>query len=86
MSERLNAWPSLVYEDLAPMVDYVNRLVQVGGKYTLDEPFEASWGNIVLDVTPAVCGRRLFGARESPSRCTTGCSTVTWSSSPIRVR
>lgn len=52
MSERLNAWPSLVYEDLAPMVDYVNRLVQVGGKYTLDEPFEAGWGNIVLDVTP----------------------------------
>ncbi|MFC9531942.1 DUF5996 family protein [Streptomyces sp. NPDC056975] len=52
MSERLNAWPALVYEDLAPMVDYVNRLVQVGGKYTLDEPFEAGWGNIVLDVTP----------------------------------
>jgi hypothetical protein len=44
MSERHNAWPALVYEDLAPMVDYVNRLVQVGGKYTLDEPFEAGWG------------------------------------------
>ena len=52
MSERPNAWPTLVYEDLAPMVDYVNRVVQVAGKYTLDEPFEVGWGNIVLDVTP----------------------------------
>ncbi|MGW3510948.1 DUF5996 family protein [Streptomyces sp. NPDC000994] len=48
----LHAWPVLVYEDLAPMVAYVNRLVQVAGKYTLDEPFEVGWGNIVLDVTP----------------------------------
>ncbi|MFJ3993294.1 DUF5996 family protein [Streptomyces sp. NPDC090032] len=52
MSERRTAWPALVYEDLAPMIDYVNRLIQVGGKYTLDEPFETGWGNIVLDVTP----------------------------------
>lgn len=34
------------------MVAFVNRLVQVGGKYTLDEPFEVGWGNVVLDVTP----------------------------------
>ncbi|MFE7209499.1 DUF5996 family protein [Streptomyces sp. NPDC057611] len=26
--------------------------VQIAGKYTLDEPFEVGWGNIVLDVTP----------------------------------
>jgi hypothetical protein len=52
VSERPTAWPGLVYEDLAPMVAYVNRLVQVAGKYTLDEPFEAGWGNIVLEVTP----------------------------------
>lgn len=52
MSERLHRWPVLVYEDLAPTVTYVNRLVQVAGKYTLDEPFEVGWGNIVLDVTP----------------------------------
>ncbi|MFG2409868.1 DUF5996 family protein [Streptomyces brevispora] len=52
MSERRNAWPPLVYEDLAPLVGYVNRLVQVAGKYTLDEPFEVGWGNVVLDVTP----------------------------------
>jgi len=52
MSERGNAWPPLVYEDLASMVGYVNRVVQVAGKYTLDEPFEVGWGNVVLDVTP----------------------------------
>jgi hypothetical protein len=52
VSERLEAWPVLVHEDLAPMVDYVNRVVQVAGKYTLDAPFEEGWGNIVLDVTP----------------------------------
>jgi hypothetical protein len=46
------AWPALVYEDLAPMVDYVNRLVQVAGKYTLNELFEPGWGDVVLDVTP----------------------------------
>lgn len=51
-TEARRAWPELVHEDLAPMVDYVNRLVQVAGKYTLDEPFEVGWGNIVLDVTP----------------------------------
>jgi hypothetical protein len=34
------------------MVAYLNRLVQVAGKYTIDEPFEVGWGNIVLDVTP----------------------------------
>ncbi|MFI1853318.1 DUF5996 family protein [Streptomyces sp. NPDC020480] len=52
MSTSLHVWPRLVYEDLAPMVAYVNRFVQVGGKYTLDEPFEVGWGNIVLEVTP----------------------------------
>lgn len=52
MNERVNAWPELVYQDLAPMVGYVNRLVQVAGKYTLDGPFEVGWGEIVLDVTP----------------------------------
>ncbi|MEV4876096.1 DUF5996 family protein [Streptomyces cyaneofuscatus] len=34
------------------MVGYVNRVVQVAGKYTLDAPFEVGWGNTVLDVTP----------------------------------
>ncbi|MGM9379387.1 DUF5996 family protein [Streptomyces antibioticus] len=60
MSEHGTAPPDLAYEDLAPMVDYVNRVVQVAGKYTLDEPFEVGWGNIVLDVTPrGLCTRTL---------------------------
>ncbi|MGW4905136.1 hypothetical protein [Streptomyces sp. NPDC004270] len=42
MSDRLNAWPTLVQADLAPMVDYLNRVVQVAGKYTLDEPLVGS--------------------------------------------
>jgi len=52
MSATPRTWPELVYQDLSPMVAFVNRLVQVGGKYTLDEPFEVGWGNVVLDVTP----------------------------------
>ncbi|MET7513082.1 DUF5996 family protein [Streptomyces sp. NPDC005480] len=76
MSERRTAWPELVYEDVAPMVAYVNRLVQVGGKYTLDEPFEAGWGNIVLDVTfpwaadadASAAGSDLRGALPAPRR------------------
>ncbi|GHE67052.1 hypothetical protein GCM10014715_20870 [Streptomyces spiralis] len=60
MSERLDAWPELDHAELAPMVDYVNRIVQVAGKYTLDDPFEAGWGNIVLDVTPRGLGTPTF--------------------------
>ncbi|MDQ0989287.1 DUF5996 family protein [Streptomyces sp. V3I7] len=52
MSERHHVWPALIYDDLAPTIGYVNRVVQVAGKYTLDAPFEVGWGNIVLDVTP----------------------------------
>jgi Family of unknown function (DUF5996) len=52
MSDFVRIWPELVYEDLAPTVAYLNRMVQVAGKYTLDEPFEVGWGNVVLDVTP----------------------------------
>lgn len=52
MSERTHAWPTLNHDELAPMVGYVNRVVQVAGKYTLDAPFEVGWGNTVLDVAP----------------------------------
>ena len=52
MTDSAHAWPELVYAELAPTVAYVNRLVQVAGKYSLDEPFEAGWGNIVFDVSP----------------------------------
>ena len=45
-------WPALPYAELAPTIDYVRRLAQFGGKYTLDQTFEQGWGNIVLDVSP----------------------------------
>lgn len=71
MSERPPAWPTLDHDELAPMVGYVNRVVQVAGTYTLDAPFEVGWGNTVLDVTPGGCGRRRFGSRGWLSPCTT---------------
>ncbi|MFG2436307.1 DUF5996 family protein [Streptomyces sp. NPDC048508] len=52
MSERPEAWPVLDHAELAPMIEYVNRVVQVAGKYSLDDPFEVGWGNIVLEVSP----------------------------------
>ncbi|MFD0031130.1 DUF5996 family protein [Streptomyces sp. NPDC127172] len=52
ISERLNAWPALVHEDPAPMVDYVNRLVQVGASTPWTSPSRPAGGNIVLYVTP----------------------------------
>ncbi|MEU1277762.1 DUF5996 family protein [Streptomyces sp. NPDC005805] len=52
MSESDQPWPEVDHGDLAPTIGYVNRIVQVAGKYTLDAPFEVAWGNIVLDVTP----------------------------------
>ncbi|MDQ0988291.1 hypothetical protein QFZ71_005574 [Streptomyces sp. V2I9] len=52
MSERHGTWPALDHDELAPTIGYVNRITQVAGKYTLGAPFQAGWGNIVLDVTP----------------------------------
>jgi hypothetical protein len=45
-------WPSLPYDEIAPTVDHIHRLAQIGGKYTLDQPFEPNWGNVALSVTP----------------------------------
>lgn len=45
-------WSALPYTALEPTLDYLQRLIQVGAKYTLDQLFEPCWGNIVLDVTP----------------------------------
>jgi hypothetical protein len=50
--EHGNRWPILSYKDLAPTVDHLNRLVQIAGKYTLDQAFEPGWGNVVFAVTP----------------------------------
>lgn len=52
MTPHSEAWPSLPFEALAPTVDHLRRLVQIAGKYTLDQTFETAWGNIVFDVTP----------------------------------
>jgi hypothetical protein len=46
------SWPSLPYDEMAPTVDHLHRLSQIAGKYTLDQPFEAYWGDIALLVTP----------------------------------
>lgn len=46
------SWPVLDFEALAPTVDHLHRLVQIGGKYTIDSPFEPNWGNVMLTVTP----------------------------------
>lgn len=47
-----DSWPSLPYDEMAPTVDHLRRLSQIAGKYTLDQPFEAYWGDITLLVTP----------------------------------
>ena len=44
-------WPALPLDELGGTTDYLRRIVQVGAKYTLSQPFEPSWGNIVLNVT-----------------------------------
>ena len=45
-------WPSLSFDELAPTVEYLHRIAQVGAKYTLDQPFQPNWGNIVMPITP----------------------------------
>ena len=52
MTTSRNQWPALPYAELAPGVDYLRRLVQIAGKYTLDQLFEPAWGNVVFEVTP----------------------------------
>jgi hypothetical protein len=52
VNEHAERWPVLSYDDLAPTVEHLNRLVQIAGKYTLDQPFEPGWGNIVYGITP----------------------------------
>ena len=47
-----DSWPLLPYDEMAPTVDHLHRLSQIAGKYTLDQPFEACWGEIALLITP----------------------------------
>lgn len=46
------SWPPLDYDVLAPTLDHLHRLAQVGGKHTVDTPFEPNWGNAPLNITP----------------------------------
>jgi hypothetical protein len=45
-------WPTLDYDEIRPTVEHLHHLAQVGGKYTLGEPFEPNWGNALMAVTP----------------------------------
>ena len=58
-----DSWPALPGGELAPSVDYLRRLVQIAGKYTLDQLFEPAWGNIVLEVTPRGLSTRTLRVR-----------------------
>jgi Family of unknown function (DUF5996) len=44
-------WPAFTYDEMAPMVQYVRRLSQIAGKYSLSLPYEPLWGNVTLLVT-----------------------------------
>ncbi len=46
------SWPELDYEAIRPTVAYLHRLAQIGGKYTIDQPFEPNWGNVLMPITP----------------------------------
>lgn len=45
-------WPTLDFAEIRPTVDHLHRLAQIAGKYTLDQPFEPNWGNLIMPVTP----------------------------------
>ncbi|HEY8313831.1 MAG TPA: DUF5996 family protein [Candidatus Baltobacteraceae bacterium] len=45
-------WPALPYDEIAPTLEHLHRLAQIGAKYTLDQPFHPNWGNITLSITP----------------------------------
>ena len=45
-------WPALPYAEIMPTVEYVHRIAQIGGKYSLDMPFQPNWGSIVMPLTP----------------------------------
>lgn len=51
-SEIPDPWPALDYAEMRPTVDHLRRLVQIAGKYTLDQPFEPNWGNVLMSLTP----------------------------------
>jgi len=60
----MSGWLPLDFASIRPTVDHLHRLAQIGGKYTLDQPFDPSWGNIVLSVTPRGFATPLLHAGE----------------------
>jgi hypothetical protein len=52
MSAAPSPWPELPFDEIRPTAEYLHRLAQIGGKYTLGEPFEPNWGNVLMPVTP----------------------------------
>jgi hypothetical protein len=44
-------WPSTPTVEVSPTVDYVHRIAQIAGKYSLEQVYEPNWGNIALVVT-----------------------------------
>jgi Family of unknown function (DUF5996) len=58
------SWPSLPYDEMTPTVDHLHRLCQIAGKYTLDQPFEAYWGDIGLLVTPRGIATRTLRSND----------------------
>ena len=44
-------WPAMPSVEVGPTIDYLHRLAQISGKYTLDQAYEPNWGNIPLAVT-----------------------------------
>jgi hypothetical protein len=52
VDEHAERWPVLSYADLAPTVEHLNRLVQIAGKYTLDQAFEPGGQRRLRDHAP----------------------------------
>lgn len=45
------SWPSVPSVEVGPTLDYLHRLAQIAGKYTLDQVYEPNWWNISLAAT-----------------------------------
>jgi hypothetical protein len=51
MSAAPTPWPSLPYDEIRPTAAFLHRISQIAGKYTLGEPFEPNWGNVLMPIT-----------------------------------
>jgi Family of unknown function (DUF5996) len=60
----MSSWPELDHARIRPTLDHLHRISQIAGKYTLDQPFDPSWGNVVFSVTPRGFATPLLHAGE----------------------